>query len=113
VHGFDDSLWDTVKSRVARVGNWYKFTHPDNTYMKAILLGTGDWELAEAASKDRVWGIGFNENKAEGFRAQWGENLLGKCLMSVRKRIRREEEGREEWERETGLGEWDGEIQKA
>ena len=40
VQGFSDVEWDGVKSRVARVGNWYKFTNGRNIYMRDILLDT-------------------------------------------------------------------------
>ena len=40
---------------------------------------------------DRIWGIGFSAENAEKNRHRWGLNLLGKALMEVRERIRREE----------------------
>lgn len=58
--------------------------------MAKILLDTGDSELVEAAPKDRIWGIGFGAKYAEDFRQEWGQNLLGKALMEVRKRLREE-----------------------
>lgn len=88
VKGFSDEEWDGVKSRVARVGNWFKFTHPENRHMRDILLGTEDRELAEAGRRDRVWGIGYQAHEAERYRQSWGENRLGKALMAVRTRIR-------------------------
>ncbi|KAF2824027.1 hypothetical protein CC86DRAFT_421778 [Ophiobolus disseminans] len=103
--------WDVVKSRICKVSNWYKFTDPRNKCMKDILLGTGKRDLAEAARRDRVWGIRYNEGEAESFRGLWGENLLGNAVMCARERIRGFEEGREEWDR-IALGEWDGEVDK-
>lgn len=88
VKGFSDEEWDGVKSRVARVGNWFKFTHPDNGHMREILLGTEERELAEAGRRDRVWEIGYQAHEAERYRQSWGENRLGKALMTVRTRIR-------------------------
>lgn len=88
VKGFSDEEWDGVKSRVARVGNWFKFAHPDNGNMREILLGTEERELAEAGRRDRVWGIGYQAHEAERYRQSWGENRLGKALMAVRTRIR-------------------------
>ena len=87
VKGFSDEEWDGVKSRVARVGNWFKFTHPENRHMRDILLGTEDRELAEAGRRDRVWGIGYQAHEAKRYRQSWGENKLGKALMAVRTRI--------------------------
>jgi len=63
--------------------------HPYESYF----TGHGERELVGAASRDRVWGIGFSEGRAEEFRGAWGENL-----GVIR--------GRGEWELREGLGEW-------
>ncbi|KAI1384219.1 uncharacterized protein F4822DRAFT_419056 [Hypoxylon trugodes] len=55
--GFDATNWDNIKSAVVVAGNTAKFGQ--NPRPKTLLLDTGDRLLAEAASKDRVWGIGF------------------------------------------------------
>jgi ribA/ribD-fused uncharacterized protein len=99
VTNFSFSQWSTVKSQVARVGNWYKFTGGNawrgrgegngNRHMRSVLLGTRGRELAEAGRRDRVWGIGYRAFEAEGYRAYWGENLLGRCLADVRERVLR------------------------
>lgn len=104
IANFDDDAWTRVKSRVAKVGNWYKFTQDEG--LRGVLLGTGEKELAEASSKDRVWGIGFKEKDAEGRRDEWGENRLGKALMRVREKIR--EVGRREKEGEMKGWDWSG-----
>ncbi|GAP82885.1 putative duf1768-domain-containing protein [Rosellinia necatrix] len=58
-----------------------------------VLLATGDRELVEASPYDRVWGVGFAAAGAAANRRQkWGMNLLGKCLMEVRDRFRKEDE---------------------
>ena len=56
--------------------------------LRERLVHTGDRELVEAAPNDRVWGVGFDETLAEANRESWGQNLLGKALMSVRERLR-------------------------
>ncbi|KAF2804967.1 DUF1768-domain-containing protein, partial [Mytilinidion resinicola] len=94
VAGFSSEAWGRVepgeqrmvKERVVEQGNWYKFTQ--NRALREVLLGTGERELAEAGSKDRTWGIGYTAKNAENYRAYWGANLLGGCLMRVRGRIR-------------------------
>ncbi|KAH7087333.1 hypothetical protein FB567DRAFT_621104 [Paraphoma chrysanthemicola] len=109
VKGFNEYKWTRVKSRVVRVGNWYKFTDSRNEGLKEVLLGTGERELVEAAKGDRVWGIGFGEGEAEGRRGEWGENRLGEAVMAVRRRIRMcEARGEEGGERGKGDLEWDG-----
>jgi ribA/ribD-fused uncharacterized protein len=110
VEGFSNVEWDGVKSRVARVVNWYKFTNEGNRHMRDILLGTGERELAEAGRRDRIWGIGYQAHEAERYRGCWGENRLGRCLMAVRVRIG-ECAVRE---RDTGVPEgwdWDGGVE--
>lgn len=79
---------------VVTQGNRLKFDQcyldvEKQTPLRSILIATGARELAEAAGKrDRVWGIGFTV--AEAPRAnprRWGENLLGKALMQVRREL--------------------------
>ncbi|KFA63271.1 hypothetical protein S40285_10513 [Stachybotrys chlorohalonatus IBT 40285] len=59
---FDAASWDAIKNEVVVAGNMAKFGQ--NPYLKRILLDTGDRVLAEAASMDRVWGIGFTAQEA-------------------------------------------------
>ncbi|KAK4442292.1 N-glycosidase [Podospora aff. communis PSN243] len=89
ITGFYDGSWDEVKSDVVVAGNMAKFGQ--NPKLKRKLLATGDKTLVEAASKDRVWGIGYTAKHAMQFRDHWGENRLGKALMVVRDRLRGEE----------------------
>jgi ribA/ribD-fused uncharacterized protein len=91
VAGFWDTSWDEVKSDVVVAGNMAKFGQ--NLKLKKKLLATGDRTLVEAASRDRVWGIGYTAKHAKQFRDHWGENRLGKALMVVRERLREDEEG--------------------
>lgn len=77
--------------------SYYKFTigrHAER--LRGMLLATGERELIEASPFDRVWGIGFKQADAMLNREFWGENLLGKALMEVRKRLRDEEKEKEE-----------------
>lgn len=80
--GFDDKSWDLVKSEVVTAGNIAKFGQ--NPSLRNKLLATGDRLLVEAASRDRVWGIGYSEKHANHHRKHWGENRLGKALMAAR-----------------------------
>ena len=45
-------------------------------------------------------GIGYRADEAERQREFWGENLLGKCLVKVRERLRTEGDGEEYGEAE-------------
>jgi hypothetical protein len=89
VKGFSEEEWEKVREQVVEAGNWAKFKA--NTHLRNLLLDTEDKLLCEASPYDRVWGIGFNANDARLMskdREQWGLNLLGKALMTVRQRIR-------------------------
>jgi ribA/ribD-fused uncharacterized protein len=88
VGGFRDEAWDPVKSDVVAAGNIAKFGQ--NRHLQNVLLGTGDRLLVEAASRDRVWGIGYAEKHAMRFRKHWGENRLGRALMEAREHLRKE-----------------------
>ena len=61
-----------------------KFSTPE---FKAVLLGTGQADIYEAAPKDRVWGIGIGVADGEAGKPHRGTNLLGKALMEVRARL--------------------------
>jgi ribA/ribD-fused uncharacterized protein len=87
--GFTDASWDEIKSEVVVAGNISKFRQ--NPKLKRKLLATGSRMLVEAASRDRVWGIGYTAKLAISHRQHWGENRLGKALMVTREHLRNEE----------------------
>ena len=82
-----------MKEKVVVQGNYYKFSR--NSRLKEALLVTGERELCEASRRDRVWGIGYRADEAVRYREFWGENLLGRCLMKMRGRLRTEGDGEE------------------
>ncbi|RPA77724.1 DUF1768-domain-containing protein, partial [Ascobolus immersus RN42] len=86
VPNWDDSAWAKVRYKTVRRGLWFKFSQ--NERLRRKLLATGERDLVEAAPKDRVWGVGFNVDRAGAHRGQWGMNLLGKALMDVRRELR-------------------------
>ncbi|VUC27726.1 unnamed protein product [Clonostachys rosea] len=89
VKGFTEAGWDTVKLDVVQLANVAKFGQ--NEELQALLLGTGDRELVEAATNDRIWGIGMDEKQGRATmdtRENWGDNLLGKALVRARAHIR-------------------------
>jgi ribA/ribD-fused uncharacterized protein len=68
-------LKDAVMDRAVRA----KFTQHDE--LRALLLGTGDEDLAEAAPNDYYWGVGEDGT---------GQNKLGLLLMRIRAELREE-----------------------
>ncbi|KAG8706539.1 hypothetical protein FRC08_000993 [Ceratobasidium sp. 394] len=93
IPNFDDDIWKRERMNIVIRGTYLKFIQ--NEDLKNQLLATGDKELVEASPRDRVWGVGFGAKQAPVKRANWGANLLGKALMEVRERIRKEEENSE------------------
>jgi ribA/ribD-fused uncharacterized protein len=100
VRGYDDNKWTELRYDVARDAVFAKFSHDND--IKKILLDTGDKIIVEAAS-DKAWGIGcleFSSDDTKGAKNKqtctwdvspqlWeGQNLLGRCLMDVRRMLR-------------------------
>jgi ribA/ribD-fused uncharacterized protein len=94
VPDFDEKVWNEHRLPIVVQGNYYKFTQ--NPDLNKLLLATGSRELVEASPRDRIWGVGYGAKNAGKMRSKWGLNLLGKALMEVRERIRKEEEGEKE-----------------
>ncbi|KAL7524449.1 hypothetical protein ACHAXR_005752 [Thalassiosira sp. AJA248-18] len=100
VQGYDDAKWCQVRDEICRNALYAKFSQDEE--LKQILLATGTKIIVEAAT-DKVWGLGCVEysspedgivgaknNKDAGIwdiePKDWvGGNLLGRCLMDVRK----------------------------
>ncbi|KAI5193530.1 DUF1768-domain-containing protein [Aureobasidium subglaciale] len=89
IANWDDEAWDGVKEKVVEQGSYLKYSQ--NKELRDKLLMTGERELVEASASDRIWGVGFNATAALSRRKDWGTNLLGKCLMRARERIRNDE----------------------
>ena len=66
-------------------GNLFKFSQDEKC--KEALLETWQRAIIEASPSDRIWGIGFAADEAEGRESKWGETKLGKALERVRKRM--------------------------
>lgn len=86
VKNFNNELWDIHKENFMYNACYAKFSQNDR--LKDFLLGTGNSEIVEASPVDNIWGIGFSSDNAMENIDQWGQNLLGKCLMKVRAVLR-------------------------
>lgn len=85
VRGFNERTWNKDKYDIVYRGNLLKFSQ--NSKLRQYLLSLKGQELIEASPTDRIWGIGFSENDALAHENEWGQNLLGKCLMDVCKSL--------------------------
>ena len=83
---FNQSKWDSSCDEIVKRGNYLKFSQ--NLKLKGVLLSTGSKVIVEASPSDRIWGIGFDTEHAEGKEGQWGANKLGEALMRVRNKLR-------------------------
>lgn len=107
VKNFDEAKWKEAREEIVETGCFWKFGYremegkgeggkwglgkkvqEERMRIRGLLLGTGERELVEASPYDWIWGVGFKEADAEERREEWGENLLGKCLMRVQERLR-------------------------
>ena len=89
VKNFDSKKWTAMVEQVAEDAMWAKFSQVKEC--REALLGTGEKVLAEASPVDRIWGIGFAGDEAEGREEEWGRNVAGQALMKVRERLREED----------------------
>lgn len=90
VKNFDDKEWDKNKEEIITNGLYAKFSQ--NNDLKKKLLDTGKAVLAECAVNDKIWGIGLSMKDINRLNTKsWkGQNLLGKCLMTVREKLSNE-----------------------
>lgn len=78
IHGYLRNDWDDVKVSIMRGLLQQKF---ENSKLKELLLKTGDTYLEEGNTwGDKFWGV---------YQGQ-GENTLGKLLMEIREKIKKE-----------------------
>lgn len=89
VKNFKQDIWVKVKYSIVLNGNYFKFTQ--NKEIRDYLLSTGNKILVEASPKDKIWGIGLDENHPDANKpiAWRGKNLLGFALMELRDELRR------------------------
>lgn len=84
VKNYNDEIWNDKRYKIMKKGLLLKFTDKD---LKQKLLSTGDKKLYEASKYDKIWGIGYSpEDAIDTDEKYFGQNLLGKCLMDVRKK---------------------------
>lgn len=87
IKGFDEATWTLHRLDIVFEANLAKFSQ--NPALKNFLFNTGNRVLVEASPVDFIWGIGFCQDAPEANNPDsWpGENLLGFCLMEVRRQL--------------------------
>ncbi|CAE7313115.1 unnamed protein product [Symbiodinium sp. CCMP2592] len=85
---FDAAKWNEHVHEVAFEACLQKFASSEE--LKKKLLDTGDMVIAEATTKDKIWGIGLNVGDPRvQDPARWqGKNILGQALMRTREHLR-------------------------
>lgn len=98
VRGFDAKMWEEARVGVVERANRLKFQTGSVSggpagSLRAKLLATGNRELVEASPYDKVWGIGMKGDEAmDTPRSEWGQNLLGQVLMTIRAELKFDDE---------------------
>lgn len=89
VKNFDVNVWNFYSTDIVIIGNYLKFTQ-NRTLMK-LLIETDKEKLVEGSPFDRIWGVGLRFDNPDIYdKSNWkGENLLGKCLMKVRRIVKK------------------------
>ena len=87
IQNFDEGLWIQHRFDIVKKANILKFNQ--NPKLKEFLLATSNRVLVEASPKDKIWGIGLNENDIhiESPHKWKGLNLLGFALMATRQEL--------------------------
>ncbi|WVR07522.1 hypothetical protein IAU60_004564 [Kwoniella sp. DSM 27419] len=90
IRNFDRARWNEVADGIVEKGNYLKFGQ--NRDLLQVVLGTKGKTLVEASPTDRIWGIGFSIDDAEGRESEWGSNRMGLALTRARNRLIKEHE---------------------
>lgn len=83
VKNYDEAKWAEERLKIVTNINYDKFSK--NEDLKELLLLTASMEIVEASPVDRIWGIGMclgDPNLLD--RKLWGQNLLGKAIVTAR-----------------------------
>ena len=85
VKNYDENVWKMHRMSIVTSGNFLKFTQHGELLER--LLDTGNKILVEASPYDNIWGCGLaaNDDRILDIDNWTGQNLLGQCLMNVRK----------------------------
>lgn len=88
VKNFNSDEWLKVSYQIMVDVNYAKWS--SNIKLKQLLLSTGDKTIVESSPFDKIWGIGlhWSDDRVLDEKKWEGMNLLGKCLMQVREKLK-------------------------
>ena len=94
VRNYDDSKWSKVRYDYMLLPNLERFRQDKELRAKLLDAKFEGKTFAEASPFDRIWGIGLTRDAYESVLedgTRWpGQNLLGKVITEVRRRIKEE-----------------------
>ncbi len=88
IKNYDDDEWSAMRFSQMTIACYLKFKQ--NPELGQALVATGDKTLVEASPYDTIWGIGLRPDDPRALdESNWyGQNLLGKALVTVRNSLR-------------------------
>jgi len=87
VKNYDDKKWSEVRYKIFYDLNLIKYTKDKKLQLMLLDPRFDNKVFVEASPIDRIWGVGYDENRAEYNEHNWGRNYLGKILTNIRNRI--------------------------
>lgn len=92
VKGFNNDEWSHGREYAMRVAVYEKFNQNDDLFNELVDEKYDGLQFVEASPVDRIWGIGYDVNRAFDVNEnQWGMNLLGKTINEVREDLIKEQ----------------------
>ena len=87
VKNYDDKKWSEIRYKIFYELNLIKYTNDKKLQLMLLDPRFDNKKFVEASPIDSIWGIGYDENRAEYNEHNWGRNYLGKILTNIRNRI--------------------------
>ena len=88
VKNYDDKKWSEVRYKIFYELNLIKYTKDKQLQERLLNPQFDNKVFVEASPIDSIWGVGYDENRAEYNEHNWGRNYLGKIITNIRNRIK-------------------------
>ena len=105
VKNYDDNKWSEVRYKIFYDLNLIKYTIDKKLQERLLDPKFDNKVFVEASPIDRIWGVGYDEERAEYNEHDWGRNYLGKLLTNIRYRIIQKQLDNTNWNIYTYRGE--------